>query len=173
VATGTAKMTVMAMIITRRTLSALSYPRRNKGFSCAIFIVAPGLTVKEEVVGVAAEEPRDNYYGTFSLCPNERLVKNSAKSNSGIRIGRWRTTVQKATKCRCTACSGNFGLQRYRGHRRQGTSRLPHASQDQPERRRSSGHWARRGNPLGLKSRTASPRCVASPLLRPLSAIDR
>jgi type III restriction enzyme len=44
-ATGTGKTTLMAMIITWQVLNALTYPKRNKDFSRAIFIVAPGLTV--------------------------------------------------------------------------------------------------------------------------------
>src|SRR5690606_10439896 len=46
-ATGSGKTTVMAMIITWQVLNALTYPRRTKDFSRAVFIVAPGLTVKE------------------------------------------------------------------------------------------------------------------------------
>lgn len=48
-ATGSGKTTVMAMIITWQVLNALTYPKRNKDFSRAIFIVAPGLTVKERL----------------------------------------------------------------------------------------------------------------------------
>jgi type III restriction enzyme len=38
--------TVMAMIITWQALDAMTYPKRSKDFSRAVFIVAPGLTVK-------------------------------------------------------------------------------------------------------------------------------
>ena len=48
-ATGSGKTTVMGMIITWQVLNALTYPKRNKDFSRAIFIVAPGLTVKERL----------------------------------------------------------------------------------------------------------------------------
>ncbi len=48
-ATGSGKTTVMAMLITWQVLNALAYPKRNKDFSKAIFIVAPGLTVKERL----------------------------------------------------------------------------------------------------------------------------
>ena len=48
-ATGAGKTTVMAMIITWQVLNALTYPKRNKDFSRAVFIVAPGLTVKERL----------------------------------------------------------------------------------------------------------------------------
>ncbi|MBK9657967.1 MAG: DEAD/DEAH box helicase family protein [Rhodanobacteraceae bacterium] len=48
-ATGSGKTTLMAMIITWQSLNALTYPKRTKDFSRAIFIVAPGLTVKERL----------------------------------------------------------------------------------------------------------------------------
>ncbi len=45
-ATGSGKTTLMGMIITWQVLNALTYPRRDKDFSRAVFVVAPGLTVK-------------------------------------------------------------------------------------------------------------------------------
>jgi len=48
-ATGAGKTTVMAMIITWQVLNAVTYPKRNKDFSRAVFIVAPGLTVRERL----------------------------------------------------------------------------------------------------------------------------
>jgi type III restriction enzyme len=48
-ATGSGKTTVMAMIITWQALNALTYPKRNKDFSRIVFIVAPGLTVKDRL----------------------------------------------------------------------------------------------------------------------------
>ena len=71
-ATGTGKTTVMAMIITWQVLNALTYPKRNKDFSRAIFIVAPGLTVKDRLRVLYPGEP-DNYYDAFGLCPSEAL----------------------------------------------------------------------------------------------------
>lgn len=71
-ATGSGKTTVMAMIITWQVLNALTYPKRNKDFSRAIFIVAPGLTVKERLQVLLPGHP-ENYYDAFSLCPNEAL----------------------------------------------------------------------------------------------------
>lgn len=71
-ATGSGKTTVMAMIITWQVLNALTYPRRNKDFSRAIFIVAPGLTVKERLQILRPGHP-ENYYDLFALCPNEAL----------------------------------------------------------------------------------------------------
>lgn len=71
-ATGSGKTTVMAMIITWQVLNALTYPKRRKDFSRAIFIVAPGLTVKERLQ-VLHPGYSENYYDAFALCPNEGL----------------------------------------------------------------------------------------------------
>ena len=71
-ATGSGKTTVMAMIITWQVLNALTYPKRNKDFSKTVFIVAPGLTVKDRLRVLYTGEP-DNYYDEFSLCPSEAL----------------------------------------------------------------------------------------------------
>ncbi len=71
-ATGTGKTAVMAMIITWQVLNALTYPKRNKEFAHAIFIVAPGLTVKERLQVLYPGNPA-NYYDEFNLCPSEAL----------------------------------------------------------------------------------------------------
>lgn len=71
-ATGSGKTTVMAMLITWQVLNALTYPKRNKDFSRTIFIVAPGLTVRERLQVLYPGHPA-NYYDTFSLCPSEAL----------------------------------------------------------------------------------------------------
>ena len=71
-ATGSGKTTVMSMIITWQVLNAITYPKRHKDFSKAIFIVAPGLTVKERLQILMPGHPQ-NYYDDFSLCPNEVL----------------------------------------------------------------------------------------------------
>ncbi len=71
-ATGSRKTAVMAMIITWQVLNALTYPKRNKDFSRAIFIVAPGLTVKERLQ-VLLPGGSENYYDAFDLCPSEAL----------------------------------------------------------------------------------------------------
>ncbi|MDE3041336.1 MAG: DEAD/DEAH box helicase family protein [Nitrospirota bacterium] len=71
-ATGTGKTTLIAMIITWQTLNALTYPKRNKDFTRAIFIVAPGLTVKERLRVLYPGDP-SNYYDTFGLCPSDAL----------------------------------------------------------------------------------------------------
>lgn len=71
-ATGTGKTVVMAMIITWQVLNSLTYPRRNRDFSRAIFVVAPGLTVKERLQ-VLYPGDINNVYDEFSLCPSEAM----------------------------------------------------------------------------------------------------
>jgi type III restriction enzyme len=66
-ATGTGKTTVMSMIIAWQVLNALTYPDR-KEFSRAIFIVTPGLTVKERLQVLYPSHP-DNYYDIFNVVP--------------------------------------------------------------------------------------------------------
>lgn len=57
------------MIVTWQVLNALTYPKRNKDFSRALFIVAPGLTVKERLQVLMPGRP-DNFYDFFNLCPS-------------------------------------------------------------------------------------------------------
>lgn len=71
-ATGSGKTTVMAMVITWQVLNALTFPKRYKDFTRAIFIVAPGLTVKERLRVLYTGEP-DNFYDVFGLCPSESM----------------------------------------------------------------------------------------------------
>lgn len=70
-ATGAGKTTVMGLIITWQVLNALTYPKR-KEFSSAIFVVAPGLTVKERLQ-VLYPGHEKNVYDEFRLCPNESM----------------------------------------------------------------------------------------------------
>jgi type III restriction enzyme len=70
-ATGSGKTALMAMIIAWQVLNALTYPKRRE-FSSAIFIVAPGLTVKERLRVLYTGEP-DNVYDAFGICPSEPL----------------------------------------------------------------------------------------------------
>src|SRR3546814_16901884 len=71
-ATGSGKTTVMAMVITWQVLNALAYPKRNKDFSKEVFIVAPGLTVRERLQVLLPGNPA-NVYDAFNLCPSEAL----------------------------------------------------------------------------------------------------
>lgn len=88
-ATGTGKTTVMAMIVTWQVLNTLAYPKR-KDFSRAIFIVAPGLTVKERLRVLYPGEP-DNYYDAFALCPSAALRQRLNQAE--ILIENWHTLM--------------------------------------------------------------------------------
>ncbi|MEO8384095.1 MAG: DEAD/DEAH box helicase family protein [Betaproteobacteria bacterium] len=70
-ATGTGKTTLMAMIIAWQVLNALTYPKR-KDFSKSVFVVAPGLTVKDRLRVLYPGEP-DNSYDEFGLCPSDAM----------------------------------------------------------------------------------------------------
>ena len=89
-ATGSGKTTVMAMIVTWQVLNALAYPKRNKDFSIAIFIVAPGLTVKERLQ-VLLPSGTNNYYDEFGLCPNEALRQKLNQAE--VLIENWHTLM--------------------------------------------------------------------------------
>lgn len=89
-ATGSGKTTVMAMIVTWQVLNALTYPKRTRDFSRAVFIVAPGLTVKERLRVLYPGET-DNYYDAFGLCPSDawRQKLNQAE----LLIENWHTLM--------------------------------------------------------------------------------
>jgi type III restriction enzyme len=70
-ATGTGKTALMGLIIAWQVLNGLTYPKR-KEFSKAIFVVAPGLTVKERLQ-VLYPGNEKNVYDEFKLCPNEAM----------------------------------------------------------------------------------------------------
>lgn len=89
-ATGTGKTTLMAMIITWQVLNALTYPKRNKDFSRAIFIVAPGLTVKDRLRVLYPGEP-DNYYDVFGLCPSDALRQKLNQAE--LLVENWHTLM--------------------------------------------------------------------------------
>jgi type III restriction enzyme len=89
-ATGTGKTLVMAMIITWQVLNALTYPRRNRDFSRAAFVVAPGLTVKERLQVLLPGHPA-NAYDEFALCPNEALRQRLNRAR--VKIENWHTLM--------------------------------------------------------------------------------
>jgi len=88
-ATGAGKTTVMAMIITWQVLNALTYPKRNKEFSKAVFIVAPGLTVKGRLQVLMPSE--GSYYDEFNMCPSEAL--RSKLNQAEVLIENWHTLM--------------------------------------------------------------------------------
>lgn len=88
-ATGAGKTTVMAMLIAWQVLNALTYPKRNKDFSRAVFIVAPGLTVKGRLQVLI---PCDgSYYDEFNICPSESL--RSKLNQAEVLIENWHTLM--------------------------------------------------------------------------------
>ncbi|MBX3691719.1 DEAD/DEAH box helicase family protein [Dokdonella sp.] len=89
-ATGSGKTTVMAMIITWQVLNALAYPKRNKDFSKAVFIVAPGLTVRERLQVLLPGHPA-NVYDEFGLCPSEALRQKLNQAQ--VLIENWHTLM--------------------------------------------------------------------------------
>ncbi|MDX9708527.1 MAG: DEAD/DEAH box helicase family protein [Trichloromonas sp.] len=89
-ATGSGKTTLMAMIVTWQVLNALTYPKRNKDFSKAIFIVAPGITVKERLRVLYPGET-DNFYDAFGLCPSEALRQKLNQME--LLIENWHTLM--------------------------------------------------------------------------------
>ncbi len=89
-ATGTGKTAVMAMLITWQVLNALSYPKRTKDFSKAVFIVAPGITVKERLRVLYPGEP-DNFYDAFGVCPSDALRQKL--NQAVILIENWHTLM--------------------------------------------------------------------------------
>ncbi|AVO38012.1 BPTD_3080 family restriction endonuclease [Pukyongiella litopenaei] len=88
-ATGAGKTTVMAMIITWQVLNALTYPKRNKDFSRAVFIVAPGLTVKGRLQVLLPSE--GSYYDEFNLCPSESMRQKLNQAE--VLIENWHTLM--------------------------------------------------------------------------------
>ncbi|MCE8006310.1 BPTD_3080 family restriction endonuclease [Aestuariivita sp.] len=88
-ATGAGKTTVMAMIITWQVLNALTYPKRNKDFSRAVFIVAPGLTVKGRLQVLMPSE--GSYYDEFNLCPSESMRQKLNQAE--VLIENWHTLM--------------------------------------------------------------------------------
>lgn len=89
-ATGSGKTTVMAMIITWQVLNALAYPKRNKHFSKAVFIVAPGLTVRERLQVLLPGNPA-NVYDEFGICPSEAL--RHKLNQAEVLIENWHTLM--------------------------------------------------------------------------------
>lgn len=88
-ATGSGKTTVMALIITWQVLNALQYPK-DKRFSIAVFIVAPGLTVKSRLQVLYPGNTK-NVYDEFGLCPNEAMRQRLNRAE--VLIENWHTLM--------------------------------------------------------------------------------
>lgn len=89
-ATGSGKTTVMSMIITWQVLNAVTFPKETKRFSKAIFIVAPGITVKERL-RVLYPGDTDNAYDQFNLCPTAAMRQRL--NQAVILIENWHTLM--------------------------------------------------------------------------------
>jgi type III restriction enzyme len=72
-ATGTGKTVVMSMVIAWQVLNKVAYPQDTR-FSKNIFIVAPGLTVKNRLAVLIPSEP-GNYFEMFNMVPPAMLDK--------------------------------------------------------------------------------------------------
>jgi len=85
-ATGSGKTIVMAMLISWQVINKVTYPQDTR-FSKNIFIVAPGLTVKNRLQ-VLIPFGDDNYYDQFNIVPTGLLEK---LRQSKIKIKNWHT----------------------------------------------------------------------------------
>jgi len=66
-ATGAGKTIVMAMLIAWQVLNKVTYPKDTR-FSKSIFVVAPGLTVRNRLQVLVPSSP-GNYYDEFNVVP--------------------------------------------------------------------------------------------------------
>jgi type III restriction enzyme len=70
-ATGAGKTTVMAMIIAWQTINAVRRPTSSR-FTRGFLIVAPGITIKDSLRVLKANDP-DSYYKSRELVPNDMM----------------------------------------------------------------------------------------------------
>jgi len=105
-ATGSGKTTVMAMLITWQVLNALTYPKSARKYSSAVFLVAPGLTVKDRLRVLQPGEPA-NYYDSFVLCPSESLRQKLNQAD--ILIENWHTLMPLKQQDRSVVKKGAEG----------------------------------------------------------------
>jgi len=105
-ATGSGKTTVMAMIITWQVLNALTYPKSRNKYSSAVFLVAPGLTVKSRLQVLMPGNP-DNYYDSFDLCPSEAMRQKINRAD--VLIENWHTLMPLKAQDRSVVKKGKEG----------------------------------------------------------------
>jgi type III restriction enzyme len=89
-ATGSGKTAVMAMLITWQVLNAVTYPKRHREFSRAVFVVAPGLTVKERLRVLLPGE-LGNAYDEFATCPSDALRERLNQAE--VLVENWHTLM--------------------------------------------------------------------------------
>ena len=80
-ATGSGKTIVMAMLIAWQVLNKVTYPQDAR-FSKHIFVVAPGLTVKNRLQ-VLIPAGTGNYYEEFNIVPG--ALSEKAPSGQSAR----------------------------------------------------------------------------------------
>ena len=88
-ATGAGKTAVMGLIITWQVLNALTYPKR-KEFSRAVFVVAPGLTVKERLQ-VLYPGMRKTFTTSSASAPIEALRQKL--NQAALLVENWHTLM--------------------------------------------------------------------------------
>ncbi len=96
--TGSGKTTVMAMLIAWQICNKVSYPQ-DRRFTKYIFVVAPGLTVKNRL-SVLQTGGIDNYYFQFNIVPTgmlELLRQGEVKITNWQSLA-WETPEQIAKK---------------------------------------------------------------------------
>jgi type III restriction enzyme len=97
-ATGSGKTIVMSMLIAWQVLNKVTYPQ-DKRFSRNIFVVAPGLTVRNRLQ-VLLPDAEGNYYDDFNIVP-AGLVEKLRQGNILVRnwhVLNWETDEQIAKK---------------------------------------------------------------------------
>lgn len=85
-ATGSGKTTLMGMVITWQVLNAMMFPKETKRFSKAVFIVAPGITVRDRLQVLMPGDER-NVYDEFVLCPTTAMRQRL--NSAVITIENW------------------------------------------------------------------------------------
>ncbi len=97
-ATGSGKTIVMAMLIAWQVLNKVTYPQDTR-FSKNIFVVAPGLTVKNRLQVLMPSSP-GNYYDEFNIIPpglSEKLRQGKVLVRNWHALN-WETEEQLAKK---------------------------------------------------------------------------
>ncbi len=88
-ATGSGKTIVMAMLIAWQVLNKVTYPQ-DRRFSKHVFVVAPGLTVKNRLQVLLPSGP-GNYYDEFSLVPAGLIDK---LRQGKVKIRNWHALMR-------------------------------------------------------------------------------
>ncbi len=98
-ATGSGKTIVMAMLIAWQVLNKVTYAQ-DKRFSRNVFVVAPGLTVRNRLQVLVPDNPAGSYFDEFNIVP-PGLVEKLRQGNILVRnwhVLNWETDEQMARK---------------------------------------------------------------------------